>query len=1312
MGQSVQVQILTSGRGVVHVDGAQLENNPYANAYNMLDNGNFERGLDGWTFDEGTAYYSTDEHFNMSKSLLLKGDIDSPRKIYQTPSVCTSRSTRETFTLSGWAKGYGLPKRDPEDRVDEANTPKFELRAEIIYTDNSIQPVPAAFSPCMEDWQFASVQFAKNDHKTIQAIRIYCDYSYNSGNACFDDIQLVRNSLEKGLTSSDFNGSETGDDSVEETTSDDETVDTTPTFEEAKDAFGNALTETTFTDGEFGTIYRAFKFNADDADMTGDDSGNNLIEETDARGNKTTYTVNSDTSRNEEVIDRLGNKTVYEYDTSGRTTKVTNKLYAEETEELKNPTVSYSYDTFDNMTEIVRGDGMKYVLAYNAFHNLESIGIDKKDEPLIQYTYKNGNGRLKEMTYANGHTMKAVYNSIGQMVAEKWFDKEGVETAHYKYVYDGEGNIVRSIDIFAKKEYNYEYEEGRIVRATELDITLSGELVTGKTLVNSVRYYYDADGNLTRKRIEPFGGSAQTIYYETNDDNTTVKFYTGNRYVTSHSKSDSFGRKVFDELQLGTDFVTRQFTYHAGEVTEEHKTEVKVKSSTTTQLVSQIILSDGRTLTYNYDEEERIVSVADSFEGTTTYTYDALGQLKTETQGGKTTRFDYDNYGNIVAKGVVDDNGEFVEETKITYEYGNEIWRDLLTSYNGQAITYDKQGNPEVYLGHNLTWEKGRQLKSFDDNTYTYNANGIRTSKTVDGVLHTYTLDGTKILRETWDGNTLVPLYDNEDNVCGILYNGIPYYFVKNLQGDVIAIVDKDAEPVARYTYDAWGKVLATTDANGVDVPSDVTHIANINPFRYRGYYYDREIGLYYLQSRYYDAIIGRFINSDDMEYLGNSGTVIGYHLFSYGDNSVVNHSDYSGCSWIGDKLDAIKEYIKNAKQTISDTLNTVVQNGKEIVSNAKKTLTGFANKVTTWMSNKVVIYQSVVSGLGLNLCLKPFIADGIGRPVTYAWEKYNNFLIPFCRRSYQEVALKYVSHDVLWETVIKEGFWETFCKKWCYETIIIIVTKNKVVQLWNGLKEKVDDVIDSITVTKILSWLLKIRDDTCFMPISFKASLENLKYNRSLWTSTEQVHYIDNQSHCDSESPCCCDSTSSCCCDSEEMKLTHTPIYEMKLGEWSISYCGCEVLAIYNAMIRYGMPIELPDLIFWVERSGAVVKRGEWGTNPFAIDDILDYMEVPYTYFDSVEKMNQSMSDGNTYILSLWNVANNPRSQVHTYMVECNSNNATPSTTCLITHNRPLNASTERTESFSDFTNLLECGCDSGVSEFICGYLIGETNK
>ena len=190
-------------------------------------------------------------------------------------------------------------------------------------------------------------------------------------------------------------------------TSDDaaaEATDTTPTFNEAKDKFGNTLTETAFTDGEFGTIYRSFGYTA---------NGNDLITETDARGNKTTYEVEANTSRNKEVTDRCGNKTAYEYDNAGRTTKVISK----NADGAEIAHVSYAYDAFDNMTEIARGDGMKYALKYNAFHNLESIGIDGKEESLIKYTYKNGNGRLKEISYANGDKMSATYNSVGQLVA-------------------------------------------------------------------------------------------------------------------------------------------------------------------------------------------------------------------------------------------------------------------------------------------------------------------------------------------------------------------------------------------------------------------------------------------------------------------------------------------------------------------------------------------------------------------------------------------------------------------------------------------------------------------------------------------------------------------------------------------------------------------------------------------------------------------------------------------------------------------------------------------------------------------------------
>ena len=108
---------------------------------------------------------------------------------------------------------------------------------------------------------------------------------------------------------------------------------------------------------------------------------------------------------------------------------------------------------------------MKYALKYNAFHNLESIGIDGKAESLIKYTYKNGNGRLKEISYANGDKMTATYNGVGHLTAEKWFNKDNALIAHYKYVYDNSGNIVRSIDILSEKEYNYIYNEGTIIEA-------------------------------------------------------------------------------------------------------------------------------------------------------------------------------------------------------------------------------------------------------------------------------------------------------------------------------------------------------------------------------------------------------------------------------------------------------------------------------------------------------------------------------------------------------------------------------------------------------------------------------------------------------------------------------------------------------------------------------------------------------------------------------------------------------------------------------------------------------------------------------
>ncbi len=864
-------EILADGKGEAYISAAQLEKNSYPNAYNMLENGHFINALNnesGWQSESGAVVFD-EEKFGYRGALKLVGNINGEVGAHQTVEVKTADSTRETFKLSGWAKGYSKPQNVGE------NSSEFALKAIIKYADGTTCEETAAFCDYVTDWQYTSVEFSKDAFKAVESMDIYCVFNYNFDPVYFDNIELVRTMVETDLTEEDFLTDEDGED-----TTDTEAVNDTQNaeedsdeFEELLDAFGNTLTETTFTEGELGTIYRSFSY---------DENGNHLAGETDARGNVTRYYYNPNYSLNEETTDRLGNKTQYVYDDSDRITDVISK----NADGVAVANVSYSYDAFDNLTEIVRGDGLKYVLKYNAFHNLESIGINgKTDGNLITYTYKEKNGTLKEISYANGDKMSATYNGYGQMISETWTDKNGDITVKYIYAYDGQGNIVRSIDILAKKMYNYLYNDGTVIEAVESKVQLNEDnFVTSKTVINTVRYVYDSEGKLTKKRIISANGEQVITYKTAENESQLVKTVIGENNFISTSKTDSFGRKEFDELQLETAALARKFEYLKGEATEEHIDNKLHKSTPTTQLVSEITFSDGRTIDYEYDAEERITKVIDSVEGTTEYTYDVLGQLLTETKNGQAVNtMTYDNYGNILTK-----NG-------VSYSY-DTVWKDKLTSVGGQSITYDAQGNPLNYLGHTLTWEKGRQLKSFDNSIYAYNANGIRTSKTVDNVRHDFYLDSGKILSENWNfdevTNTyrdiLVSLYDNEESVCGIVYNGTPFYFQKNLQGDIIAITDKDGETVARYTYDAWGKCT-------VDPASTNTTIANINPYRYRGYYYDSEIGMYYLQSRYYNPNVGRFINGDVAEFAVFEQDILSHNLFGYCGNDCITKKDDTG---------------------------------------------------------------------------------------------------------------------------------------------------------------------------------------------------------------------------------------------------------------------------------------------------------------------------------------------------------------------------------------------------------------------------------
>ena len=240
------------------------------------------------------------------------------------------------------------------------------------------------------------------------------------------------------------------------------------------------------------------------------------------------------------------------------------------------------------------------------------------------------------------------------------------------------------------------------------------------------------------------------------------------------------------------------------------------------------------------------------------YGYDELGQLVREDNRytGKSYTWKYDEAGNILNRKTyaytIDALGT-VQNTVI-YGYDNGSWGDLLISFNGQSIAYDGIGNPGTWNGSALTW-RGRRLMSYGSNTYTYNADGIRTSKTVNGVKHIYHLAGTQILSEEWtEGSVqhiLIYVYDASGQPIGMSHyeNGATpqaYVFAKNIRGDITAVYDANGTCLVTYTYDAWGNVTVSYSNGGASTA------ARYNPFRYRGYYYDTETSLYYLNSRCY----------------------------------------------------------------------------------------------------------------------------------------------------------------------------------------------------------------------------------------------------------------------------------------------------------------------------------------------------------------------------------------------------------------------------------------------------------------------------
>lgn len=297
-------------------------------------------------------------------------------------------------------------------------------------------------------------------------------------------------------------------------------------------------------------------------------------------------------------------------------------------------------------------------------------------------------------------------------------------------------------------------------------------------------------------------------------------------------------------------------------------------------------------------------------DDTVTYQYDSLNRLigTIDTDRSVADFYEYDDRGNILkhssypyVDGVVDYSIDYFK----SYTY-DPVYKDKLASYNGVSIGYDNSGNPTNWInGETLTWSNGKNLtavtKSGTTTNYTYNGDGLRTAKS-GGSRNTqyYLLDGTYAGEKTVIDNKtyyISYMYDENGSPLGINRNGTAFYFAKNMQGDVIALLDVSGSVIARYTYDAWGN-CTVTDASGNSI-TDPKNIANCNPFRYRGYMYDQETGLYYLRTRYYDPVVGRFLNADDPSLVATiPDKFTDKNLYTYCDNNPIVRTDTGGDFW------------------------------------------------------------------------------------------------------------------------------------------------------------------------------------------------------------------------------------------------------------------------------------------------------------------------------------------------------------------------------------------------------------------------------
>lgn len=890
------------GRGTLYIDTVWAEEGTTSNRYNLVSNSSFSKTTAGkpdlWT-TLGGDLVSVTNISNENKALKLVGDRNGYTGASQQINYINGKAG-DTLILGASAKALCSSSGNTDYRT-------FKIDIAIVFTDDTRLTGRLKFSKDVYNtWQ--TVMGALTVSKDYYCVKVSISYDYEINEVLFDDVFLYRDSY---ATRYEYN-----DNGTVSTVQDDNGNQVSYTYsginvtKATSTANGNIMQETLYsydskhnltsaTDSQSG-LKTTYTYNTKGLPLT--------VTVKDSTGQKatTTYTYHSDLNFLTSVTDPTGATTQYSYsgggsnimkglvtkvtDPNGNVTEYTYDTNSDLLLSVSNPDESlgdvetqYTYDSFRKLTGISNQD-VDYGFTYDNFGRTTAVDVGANFN--LTSNFYNSDGTLSSVTYGNNSTASFEYDEDNRVTAEIY---DGVKT--YEYDYTDEGQLSKLTDNENNVEWNYQYDmAGRVTAAhSDQDQLISYNYNNKNQLERfyvSDYYYIRSD---TRYTYDELGRVSQTSF----------PHFTYDEPVLSYNY-DSFSRLTSAESEYSLEFPGEKMVTNYSYITKNGNQTGMVESIDYIKYDAEGTATPKSNISYEYDANGNVTCVYENDVQTVKYYYDSLNRLIREDNANidKTVVYNYDSSGDILSKvehALTFDETLGTPTDTINYTYGDSVWKNGVTLYDGtDSITYDNMGNPLSYRGYAMTWVKGKQLSEMTKGDQTlsfkYDSNGIRTSKTVNGVETEYFYVGDKLLTMETNNGDLTFAYDLNGNPYAFYYADWAYYYMLNLQGDVVGIYDYTGEVVVRYTYDSWGKLISVWGADGF-----FDNLAVLNPLRYRGYVYDNETQLYYLQSRYYDPELCRFISADSYLVAGNA--LQGTNMFAYCLNNPVRYSDPSGCA-------------------------------------------------------------------------------------------------------------------------------------------------------------------------------------------------------------------------------------------------------------------------------------------------------------------------------------------------------------------------------------------------------------------------------